>query len=127
MRKKHQEQMKIEWLTKRIEDKFETYVAIALEMAMKTECVQSVLWERIIDALASGKVDQPNAYVKKFYDTVWSPNWQLRNSINRMRPLEAQKFLRFSFKLRQAAMGATDSIVGIKKDVMMSYVNNMKK
>ena len=75
MRKKHQEQMKIEWLTKRIEDKFETYVAIALEMAMKTECVQSVLWERIIDALASGKVDQPNAYVKKFYDTVWSPNW----------------------------------------------------
>ena len=119
--------MKIDWLCARIEDKVETYAGIASEMAMKTECVQSYLWDRVVDGIASGRVKQPCAYIRRFYDTVWPLSWQLKNSMNRMRPLEQQKFLRFAYKLRQAALGINDSIGGIKKELMSGYVDKMTK
>lgn len=119
--------MKIDWLSARIEEKVETYADIALEMVMKTECVQSYLWDRVVDAIATRKITQPNAYIRQFYDTVWPLSWQLKNSMNRMRPLEQQKFLRFAYKLRQAALGMKDTIGGIKKGVMLSYVENLQK
>lgn len=75
MRKKNQDLMKIGWLIKRIQDKFETFVAIALEMAMKTECVQSFLWERIIEAIATGRITNPSTYTRQFYDIIWPQNW----------------------------------------------------
>lgn len=117
--------MKINWLCSRIEDKLETYAAVALEMAMKTECVQSFLWDRVVERIASGGVTQPNLYIKEFYDVVWPLSWQLKNSMNRMRPLEQQKFLQFSHRLRQAALGINDQLGGIKKGLMQKYVDSM--
>lgn len=118
--------MKIKWLSQRIEEKINTYVQCAFEITGKTECVQSFLWNRIIGSISQDKIQKPALYIQEFNNMIFPLNWQFRNSLNRMRPLEQQKFIMFSQKLREIALGIRTSF-GPKSKYLETFVGNIQR
>tara|TARA_B110000285_G_C15075298_1_gene590366 strand:- start:516 stop:842 length:327 start_codon:yes stop_codon:yes gene_type:complete len=105
IREKQINQSQILWLIQMLSEKIAQAAEIGLEVTSKSEYLQSMLWEKVMQAIMQGKVTDQEKFVTEMYNIIIPQNIQFSHSVNKMKRRDQDMFFNFCRALKSKITG----------------------